>query len=143
MTTSFSAVSKFGGPSIDSEHLMLQRDPENGELFHLSCTMRSSLAMTRLALNRNARARTAKNRGDRPLWAGKSSANASASARGQQGAAAAGQKARILGHADSTFGDVSLHSAGLTPIASAALFGSCVGVFRFVKVPPPAGQQAA
>ena len=32
--------------------------------------------------------------GDRPLWAGNSSANASASARGQQGAAAAGQKAR-------------------------------------------------
>ena len=95
MTTSFSAVSKFGGPSIDIEHLMLQRDPENGELFHLSCTMRSSLAMTRLALNRNARARMAKNRGDRPLWAGKSSANSTASARGQQGAAAHGAIARF------------------------------------------------
>jgi len=56
-----------------------------GELFHLNCTMRLSSTMTRLDLNRNARARRAETRLNRPLWAGKSSANASASARGQQG----------------------------------------------------------
>ena len=134
MTTSFAAVSKFGGPSIDSEHLMLQRDPENGELFHLICTMRSSLAMTRLALNRNARARRSKNRLARPLWAGKSSANSTASARGQQGAAAQVLFARILGRADSilaTFHDSALQSllpCALDPrYAASQLFSrSCV-----------------
>ena len=143
MTTSFSAVSKFGGPSIDSEHLMLQRDPENGELFHLSCTMRSSLAMTRLALNRNARARRAKNRLARPLWAGKSSANAAASLRGQQGEPASVLSARILCSPKQHFGDVSSQSAAWSPIASRCAFGSCVGVFRFVKVPPPTASKLA
>ena len=68
-----------------------------GELFHLNCTMRLSSTMTRLDLNRNARARRAETRFATPLWAGKSSANASASARGQRGEPARGEGAGILG----------------------------------------------
>ena len=62
-----------------------------GELFHLNCTLRLSSTMTRLVLNRNARARRAQTLLATPLWAGKSSANASASVRGQQGEPARGE----------------------------------------------------
>ena len=54
-----------------------------GELFHLNCTLRVSSTMTRLDLNRNARASRALAWLTTPLWAGKSSANAAASLRGQ------------------------------------------------------------
>ena len=57
--------------------------------------MRLSSTMTRLALNRIARAKGAETRLATPLWAGKSSATATASARGQQGAAAHGAIARF------------------------------------------------
>ena len=76
-----------------------------GELFHLSCTMRLSSTMTRLMLNRNARARRANTQEARPLWAGKSSANASASLRGQQGEPARGEGGRNLGSPNSNFGE--------------------------------------
>ena len=69
-----------------------------GELFHLNCTLRLSSTMTRLDLNRNARARRAQTWLATPLWAGKSSANACASVRGQQGAAAMGHITRFLAH---------------------------------------------
>ena len=69
-----------------------------GELFHLNCTMRFIVTMTRLALNRIARERGVETRLATSLWAGKSSANACASVRGQQGAAAMGHIARFLAH---------------------------------------------
>ena len=68
-----------------------------GELFHLNCTMRLSSTMTRLDLNRNARARRAETRFATPLWAGKSSAITAASLRGQRGEPARGEGAGILG----------------------------------------------
>ena len=68
-----------------------------GELFHLNCTLRLSSTMTRLDLNRNARARRAQSWLATPLWAGKSSANATASTRGQRGEPARGEGAGILG----------------------------------------------
>ena len=88
-----SSAGRFVGIAV-STNLFSGHD---GELFHLNCTMRSSLAMTRLALNRNARARRAETRLATPLWAGKSSANAAASLRGQQGEPARGEGAGILG----------------------------------------------
>ena len=66
-----------------------------GELFHLNCTLRLSLTMTRLDLNRNARASGALTWLTKPLWAGKSSANAAASLRGEQGVAARGEVAEF------------------------------------------------
>ena len=74
------------------------RHSENCELFHLNCTMRFIVTMTRLALNRIARERGVETRLATSLWAGKSSANACASVRGQQGAAAMGHIARFLAH---------------------------------------------
>ena len=67
-----------------------------GELFHLNCTLRLSLTMTRLVLNRNERASRALTWLATPLWAGKSRANATASVRGQQDEPARGEAARFL-----------------------------------------------
>ena len=42
-----------------------------------------------------------------------------------------------------TIVSVSSHSAAFSPFAALSLFCSCVGVFRFVKVPPPAASKLA
>ena len=110
--------SKFGGPSMGCAKPILHRHSEICELFHLSCTMRLSSTMTRLALNRNARARRAHTRLTKPLWAGKSSANASASVRGQQGEPAQVLFARIWAAQTGLFGDVSLQNRAKPSIAS-------------------------
>ena len=93
----------------------------------MNCTLRLSSTMTRLDHNRNARARRAVTQEARPLWAGKSSANAAASLRGQFGEAARGEGARILAGCRNRF----LHNrAQSLPLLVAALFGSCVCVLH-------------
>ena len=89
-----SSACGFVGIAVSSSLFPAHED----ELFHLNCTMRFIVTMTRLALNRIARARGVETRLATPLWAGKSSANACASVRGQQGAAAMGHIARFLAH---------------------------------------------
>ena len=109
---------------------MLQRHPEIGALFHLICTMRLSSTMTRLALNRIARAKGAETRLATPLWAGKSSANAPASVRGQQGEPAQVLFARIWA-AQTAILATFLYKIGQSlPLLVAPLFGSCVGVLH-------------
>ena len=104
-----------------------------GELFHLNCTLRLSSTMTRLVLNRNARARRAETRLAKPLWAGKSRANAAASLRGQQGEPARGEVAEFWAAQSAEFSWSTLaflHTVGQRlELLAAALFGSCVGVF--------------
>ena len=134
-----SSAPRFVGTAVSTN---LFSDHE-GELFHLNCTLRLSSTMTRLDLNRNARAHRAETWLTKALWAGKSSANATASVRGQQGEPASVLFARILGSPKQHFGDVSSQSAAWSPIASRCAFGSCVGVFRFVKVPPPTASKLA
>ena len=92
-----------------------------GEPFHLNCTLRLSSTMTRLDLNRNARARRAQSWLATPLWAGKSSANATASLRGQQGEAAAPALREFWAAqtgSSSFYIGVSPHCRAKTPIAS-------------------------
>ena len=105
-------------------------------------TLRLSSTMTRLVLNKNARARRAQVQEATPLWAGKSSANASASVWGQQGERAQAVFARIWA-AQTGFLATFLHKmAQSLPLLVAALFGSCVGVFTLCQGSSASGQQA-
>ena len=110
-----------------------------GELFHLNCTLRLSSTMTRLDLNRNARARRAQSWLATPLWAGKSSANATASTRGQRGEPARGEGAGNLGSPNSTFWrrfcPRSARAAPIDKSVSLVLPPPPLAQIRFIKVP--------